>query len=91
MTVKLDGSQSYDPDFSKTDITGIQLEWYCRRVDESFTSNYETTNKGAGCFKNGRYNLSDPATSQAFTEVSHHFLQISQCLNLNEHFNRFSA
>ena len=70
MKVKLDGSQSYDPDFSKTDISGIRFEWYCRRVDESFASNYQTADKGAGCFKNGKYNLSDPTTSQAFTEVS---------------------
>ncbi len=70
VNLKLDGSGSHDPDFSKTDDSGIQYLWYCRRKNEEFGQNFKPVNKTSGCFANGQYNLSSSDVHAKTIEVS---------------------
>ena len=77
MKLLLDGSESYDPDSSKTDKSGMKFYWYCKRKEESFTKNYVAANMTDGCFGNGQFNLTEPSQSLMSTTVKQIFLTLS--------------
>eukprot|EP00794_Sanderia_malayensis_P014077 gene14077-15546_t len=58
INLKLDASDSNDPDAVITDRSSLIFAWYCRRHDEVFTSGYKPISNTSGCFRNGHQNLS---------------------------------
>ena len=61
LQVEFDASQSFDPDGGEWEGE-LHYKWYCRRKDEEFHERFELIPPkapDAGCFRNGRYLLSE--------------------------------
>ena len=61
LQVEFDASQSFDPDAGEWEGE-LHYKWYCRRKDEEFHERFELIPPkapDAGCFRNGRYLLSE--------------------------------
>ncbi|PFX20690.1 Polycystic kidney disease and receptor for egg jelly-related protein [Stylophora pistillata] len=54
LLLKLDASDSKDPDFPN-DKTGIEYTWMCKKVDEEFPETTALKVESGGCWENGTY------------------------------------